>query len=318
MGGGSLITRRLVPILAMTLLLLGMPAVAQAGCSNVAHVIALSAGQATPGSGTTATSFAFSVTYSDTSGCVPASVVVKVSGGGTYPMKTDGLDFKQGVIFAVRTSLPLGGHSYAFSATSGTGNGQKTASLTQVSPASVQVSALPPNPTPQPTAPPSPTPTPDPTATPEPSTSSPDATGTATAEPTPTPVTAIVVGPGSPPPPAERGPEPAPAAGWLVPVGTWLGTTLGGLWIFLLLLPRRRQAPAVALRSMPTNFIPAASTAAPAAPSDPRGGPGSVGEPKVARWLRPSVQQARRAALDPRGRAPDSDGRAGDPPTEGP
>jgi hypothetical protein len=55
-----------------------------------AHTPALSNGTVSPGSGTTSTNFAFSVTYRDSGGCAPSSVVAAISGIGTLAMSASG------------------------------------------------------------------------------------------------------------------------------------------------------------------------------------------------------------------------------------
>jgi hypothetical protein len=72
------------------------------------------------------------------------------------------------------------------------------------------------------------------------------------------------------------------------PLSTWLVTTAGGLSLFLLLLPRRREGPqpvrAESVRAAPVTPV----MRAPALANVP-----AIDDEQVARWLRPSAQEAR-------------------------
>ena len=67
-------------MLALTILLAGPAPAGAASCNGASHTPALSNGTVSPGSGTPSTNFAFSVTYRDSGGCAPSSVVVVISG----------------------------------------------------------------------------------------------------------------------------------------------------------------------------------------------------------------------------------------------
>ena len=70
-------------------LLISAP-VRAASCSGASHKVTLSSGSVTPGSGTTATLFTFSVVYTSNAGCAPASVQVTVDRVGTVTMTPAG------------------------------------------------------------------------------------------------------------------------------------------------------------------------------------------------------------------------------------
>jgi hypothetical protein len=330
-GEGTAIVRRLVIALAITAsMLAAAPAALGANdpCSRQqTHAITLSQGKATPGSGTTATLFTFSVKYADSAGCVPSSVTVTVAGVGTFVMTGSPGNYFAGVIFTRGVRLPVvGTHAYSFKATSGTQNtnGVKSSILTAVVPATVVVSATPtptPQPTPTPTAKPTPKPTPRPTATPSPG-ATPAATGTpspiaspsgtprprhhasptpaAAATPTPKASTAGVVGgPGaSSAPPGGGGLPKLDGGGSSLMIAAWVTTTVGGLALFMFLAPRRRtlltRNAAAAMPMAPSVAAPPASLAPPVTP-EPRVSKerSSDDEANMPRWLRPSVQAAR-------------------------
>ena len=149
-----------------------------ANCISASHKASLSQGAATPGSGSPATAFVFTVSYMDNADCTP-SVSLIVDGLGTFAMSPSGPGSGGAVTYRVSRSLPAGTWTYSFLATSGTGVGQITMTLTAVTPSAISVTvAPPPPPTPPPPPPPTPPPTPVPTAR---------ATPKPTAEPTPSP-----------------------------------------------------------------------------------------------------------------------------------
>jgi hypothetical protein len=328
-GEGTAIVRRLVIAIAITAsMLAAAPAALAASCNSPSHTITLSQGKATPGTGTTSTLFTFSVKYSDSAGCVPSSVKVSVAGVGAFAMTGSPGNYFAGVIFTRGIRLPVGTHAYSFTATSGTGNGVKSLTITAVNPASVVVAATStptpkptptptPKPTPAPTPKPTPKPTPRPTATPSPG-ATPTGTGTPSpaaspsptprprhhASPTPLATTATptaspaggVGGPGaSTAPPAGGGIARLDGGGPSLMIGAWMFTTAGGLALFMFLAPRRRTLlTRTAATAMPMPTPVAASPALPVAP-EPRVSKerSSDDEANMPRWLRPSVQAAR-------------------------
>lgn len=201
-------------VATLVLLLPAAHPVHAASCKGASHAITLSAGAASPRSGTTATGITFSVHYASNAGCAPSSVTVDVAGVGTYQLASGGSDFSGGETFIRTMTLPVGVHAYTFSATGGTGTGEQSIILTSVNPDAVPITAPTPVPTPPPTpVPPPPPPTAQPAA-PPPATPAPAAPAPAPAQPggptsTPAPVTAGVVAPPSAPAP---GSEQAPAA----------------------------------------------------------------------------------------------------------
>lgn len=150
-------------LLATTAVLLpaGSP-VQAASCNGASHEIVLSNGRANPASGTTGTPITFTITYADTAGCPPTAVTVAVAGAGTFAMTRSGSNFTTGVAYSRTLTLGAGSHPYLFSATSGSGGGEKTAGFTAVSPAAVVISAPTAAPTPAPTLAPVPIPAPQP------------------------------------------------------------------------------------------------------------------------------------------------------------
>jgi hypothetical protein len=316
----ALLSATIATLLATTATLGASPA----ACSNQKHDLLLSAGKATPGTGTTATTFTFSVKYADTESCKPNWVRVIVSNAGNFLMSGSGTTYETGVTFTYSLLLSAGTHTYTFAAESGTDAGRKTFLLTTVSPTSVIVTVpSTPPPTPEPTPKPTPVPTPRPTTAPTPkatATGSPAATPVATPiagssgdGPTPTPApVGIVVPPGSAAPSPDEGqgsaasssPGVDPAAlgtsdgmGSLVTlIGGWATATLGGLALFLFLAPRRRREPEPALAEAGGAMESSAQTMPPGIPQapPPRSELVSPEEANIPRWLRPSVQAARR------------------------
>jgi hypothetical protein len=297
----------------------------------------LSAGKATPGTGTTATVFIFSVIYSDTKDCRPNYVTVTINGVGTFPMTGSGTSYNTGVTFTWSLKLPAGTHTYSFAASSGTGTGKKTYTLKSVSPPSVVVTVAPtptPEPTPKPTPPPTPVPTPRPTpvpttvptpvpapttgatATPPSSPSPGSGSGSASHVPSPTDVAGGVVSPTGGPGASEVQGQAPGASGseaggeesfgrsdgmgsFALLLGAWATATAAGLAFFLVLAPRRR-AP-----NQPA-FADATPAAADAAAPRPSVEPSMLAtdvppdEVNMPRWLRPSVQAARRGQRESR------------------
>lgn len=160
--------KRLSRALAATLVVLSLTAapVAAASCNGKSHTPSLAAGRATPGATTFGAPITFSVRYADTGGCVPSVVSVTVEAVGTFTMSTADTDLVAGVTYTWVTTLPVGSYRYSFSATSGSGGGQKSVDLDVVAPEEVVVSPPPPPPTPAPTPVPTPRPTPPPTPAP--------------------------------------------------------------------------------------------------------------------------------------------------------
>jgi hypothetical protein len=201
---------------AAAMLAAGPPAMA-VSCNGNGHDITLSNGTATPGTGTTSTAVRFSIRYADTAGCAPSRVEVVVQGVGTYPLSGSGSNYATGVTFSRTISLPAGGHPYAFRATSG----KKSATLSNVSPSKVVITAPTPRPTATPAPPPPPTaqpappaPAPPAPAPPAPPASSPTAAPTATVKPTPTAKAASKSPDDSPTAPGAASPSGTAIDGW--------------------------------------------------------------------------------------------------------
>jgi hypothetical protein len=170
-----------------------------ASCNGQSHTLALQRGTVTPGSGSTSTSFRFSVEYLDNAGCPPTTIVLAVSGVGTFPLAWIATAADGAAIYGVARRLPAGRWAYTFSATSGEGSGTASVSLPG-SPTPVVVTAPTPTPTAtaRPTSPPAVRPTPRPTgsakATPRPSRSAVPGP-TTSASPTSSPVVTASVRP---------------------------------------------------------------------------------------------------------------------------
>jgi len=192
---------------AVIALYLGLAVLAPGGttaasCTGNSHVMALAQGTASPGSGTTSTTFTFEVTYTDSGGCAPDRIVVWVEGVGELAMRHDRGSLTDGAVYRTRTRLAVGRHDYWFEATSGSGPGLRTDKLTGVQPGAVVVSAPtpppdkatsppdkatpPPDPTPRPTRAPRPDPTPTARPSQEPSRSEPPGPEPTDAPPTDT------------------------------------------------------------------------------------------------------------------------------------
>ncbi len=108
-----------------------------------------------PRTGTTATLITFSVTYRSVKGSAPDYVRVVV-GSSTFPMTSPGSNWKQGVVFSVETTLPVGTASVRFEAK------DTEKFVDTVEGGSVTIGQ--PDPTPAPTPKPTPKPTPAPTS----------------------------------------------------------------------------------------------------------------------------------------------------------
>ena len=100
---------------------------AAASCSGASHRMVLSDGTVSPGSGTTATSFRFSVAYHDNNACTPSSITVTVDGAGTFDLSYVAGDpaSPAGATYERNITLPAGTHAYRFMATSGSGAGDR-------------------------------------------------------------------------------------------------------------------------------------------------------------------------------------------------
>jgi hypothetical protein len=187
--------------------------VSAASCNGASHEISLSAPDATPRSGTPATTIQFTVTYKDTGPCPATSVVVIVPGVGQKAMTATGNTWGSGVVFVTTMQLPVGTWTYRFSARSGSGGGVRTATID--GPGTIVIAN--PTPTPTPTPKPTPTPTPKPTATPTPI---PTPTPKPTARPTPAPTPTHTPSSGTPRPKPTARPTARPTVG---PGGTVTG-----------------------------------------------------------------------------------------------
>jgi hypothetical protein len=246
--------RRIRPALAvivaiMVLAVFAPRATDAVSCAGNSHAMSLSAGTASPASGTTATRFTFRVTYTDNSACTPSAISVKVLGLGQFSLAYVGGNRATGATYSRTMRLPAGTWSYEFNASSGSGAGHRTARFTKVNPPTVRVAAPAPSPTPDPKPkPPAPTPpvtrpTTPPTPAPDPTaTAAPQSTQAATPEPSPVRQS---TSPADPPnaggnslarPGANGGGfdlASLPRA-WLAAIASTIGT-IGGLALFLLL-----------------------------------------------------------------------------------
>ena len=260
------IARVLLATAAILLAAIGTTPVAiAASCNGSHHQMFLTAGKASPGSGTTSTTFTFTVRYTDNRGCAPTFIRVEIPGRPSLAMTTTGTDYAGGVTYRASTTLPAGSWTYRFSAASGDGPGYLTFLLTTVSPSKVIVlgpTPTPsPKPTPEPTPQPTPRPTPKPTGTPKPTASS----GSST-HGTPKPSRSPANGSGGNPSPT-GGPAGAPGLGYIddggsfggdsdpsdltgsggidlsnvggfAPIAAWVSATLLGLAVFAWVLRR--------------------------------------------------------------------------------
>lgn len=291
--------RFLIALVATIAVLLpaGSP-VQAASCNGASHQPMLSNGSANPGSGSVGTLITFSVVYADNAACVPTSLTVTVTGVGTFGMSTSGTDFTAGVTYLVTVAMPAGSHTYWYGATSGSGAGDKSVTLTAVQPGAVfitdptqaptPVPPPPPPPAPQPApAPPAPQPAPvppvivpPPPPPTEPATESPSASATASpsSSPTTTP-TEAAPSPTSPDPTVDvlpaakvvgRGPAPKPSASSLFggsdlpllgTVMAYFWATAAGLTLFAFLVRRRKASePGPLTVALASPGVPATSS----------------------------------------------------------
>jgi phospholipase C len=80
----------------------------------------LSTPSVSPSSGTTTTTFTFSVTYQHTNGTAPTSALVYIDGGAGRTMTLASGNAKTGALYELVTTLPAGTHNYAFVFSDGT------------------------------------------------------------------------------------------------------------------------------------------------------------------------------------------------------
>jgi hypothetical protein len=178
-------------------------------CNGAKHALVLSNGRASPGSGLPSTSFSFAVHYQDNAGCAPTLSQLAVPGVGTFPLSPSGSNWNAGVTLSASITLPVGSWDYAFTAASGSGNGSRIVTFTNVKPSAVVVANPPPPPTPKPTPKPTPAPTPRPVPKP---------TSKPIPAPTPKPTARPINGPAPKPTHnpgggSTAGPTPAPSDG---------------------------------------------------------------------------------------------------------
>lgn len=274
--------------LLLTALLIAMasavtqpPPVAALSCTG-SHQITLDRGAVAPGSGTTATSFVFSVRYRDTANCAPRVVNLRIAGVGTFGMRTTGTNFKVGVVFKRAVELPVGKWGFSFSAASGVRGGAKSATQGTVKPTRVSVTKQ------GPTATPAATPKPG-SATPVPLPTASGGPNGATAAPSPTGSRKPGTAPGS------TGSNDDDGFGLMIPsifagpvggiVGPWMALTGAGIAIFFFMIRRRNESP-VGMAASQLSTGMGTGTARPTQLGD---------DAAVPRWLRPSLQAARKA-----------------------
>ena len=101
--------------------------------------VTIRSGTASPGSGTTATTFSFVVQFSDTTGAAPTSVTLRIA-ATSMVLKTSGTNFAAGVEYKGSRKLPAGSWPYSFRATFGDG---QTCDNIRVTPTAVTVAAAP-------------------------------------------------------------------------------------------------------------------------------------------------------------------------------
>ncbi len=279
------------------------PQAAEAASCRKPHTITLDRGAVSPGSGTVATSFRFTVRYRDSAGCPPTQVSLTVAGVGVYAMTGSGTTYTTGVTFSTTRRLPAGTWTYFFTASSGTAGGATSATFRAVSPAQVVVRAAP-APTPRPTA----RPTPKPTAKPAKSTPKPAASGAQAPAPSPGGPVPGSTG-GGPTPSTSAGgagsvddgtPRAGGGAAFPLPavfrgpgsgaIGLWLIATLAGMFLFWLVMRRSRGERSLD-RAAEGAQGATARAAAGVASADV-----SPEEAQMPRWRRPSLQQARQGS----------------------
>lgn len=249
-----------------------------ASCSGASHEVTLSSGTVSPGSGTTATTFTFSVVYTSNAGCSPTRIVAVIGGVTDLVLTRTTGSVATGATYRGTRTLPLGQRRYGFSVTAGSGKGEQTFTLTTVAPAIIVVTA-PPTPTPKPT----PTPTPRPTATPRP-TPTPTPRPTATPRPTPTPTPTPTATPTPTPTATPRTtptPTPTPTA---TPRTTPTPTATPK--------PGASSTPGSTAPPKPDSSASAAPSAAPTpAGSDPSTAPSAPGSPDASPEASPKASE---------------------------
>jgi hypothetical protein len=240
--------RRACDVLAVIAIVLGIAVLAPretaaaSPCARPQHTLVLSKGTVSPGSGTTATRFAFKVSYADSNGCSPDRIVVVIPGVGEFALKHLQGDLQAGATFGLSMTLPAGRWPYSFEASSGSGPGRQSVQLQAVNPTSVQVVAPTPRPTAAPTLKPTAAPTGNATVPPRPmatpGTSSPVDPAPPTGSPAPDGSALAGAGPHGPTPPDSSSPAmlmdprllPRPVLALVVSsLGTLLGLCLYNL-----------------------------------------------------------------------------------------
>jgi hypothetical protein len=217
-----------------------------ASCNGASHTVTLDDPGATPRTGTPSTAIVFTVTFRDSAGCAPTSVLAIVAGVGQVALSQTGGSFGSGMRYAGTSTLPVGRWTFSFAATAGTGGGAKGATVDATGFITIRAPSPSPTPTPTPTPTPKPTPkpspTPRPTLTPRPTpapTSKPRSAPAPTPRPTASPGSGGTVGPSakpsaSPKPPKNGGgsSKPAPSSSplsddWPDVGGGWEGRAGG-------------------------------------------------------------------------------------------
>jgi hypothetical protein len=219
-GAGPLV-RSFAGVIATAVLLavLALPAAAHDG------PVVLGRPSVSPSSGTTATTFTFTVTYRHREGSRPDHVRVVVGGTSHAMVARTGDRWRRGVTFSVRMKLPVGQHRVLFVAVDPDGNEDTTRGgrITVAQPPSEPKPKPTPDPTPAPQTKPKPTPAPVRTAAPKP-------------KPTPVPVRTAAPKPRTTPAPPPLAvvveptatPDPSPVAAVPPAVHTASGHTAAG------------------------------------------------------------------------------------------
>jgi hypothetical protein len=152
--------------------LLVLPATASSGPTRLSNPAV------SPSSGTTATTFVFTVKYQNHEGSSPDHVSVVIDGTG-HLMTTTATSWKRAVEFTYSTRLAVGTHAFSFSsldrdkfADSIPGGSIKVTAPPPPSPEATPKPTAKPTPKPEPTPAPAARPTPEPTATPAPTSGS--------------------------------------------------------------------------------------------------------------------------------------------------
>jgi SH3 domain-containing protein len=189
-----------------------IPVVEAVGCRSGSHQLSAGDPAASPMSGTTLTTIAFSVVVSDTGGCVPSTVELRIPGLPALAMSPAGGTIRSGLTYQVSTQLPVGSWSWGFHIANGSKAGFQTVDVAGAGTIRITSAATPtptPKPTPTPTPTPKPTPKPTPTPTPKP-TSTTGPGPTASPPPTPRPTSASTASPRATTPGHSQGPSPSP------------------------------------------------------------------------------------------------------------